>query len=129
MKRSFLILLGIGIVLSLSATPVLAAETEATAVSSKPVSWDFMIGATEKQTCTADQDCPYDDPVHCEGTSCLVRPHAVVCDGVWTWCQCAAAPLWCYDPLCYCICKDEGSSDTTCRLQCCKEPYPWPPDP
>lgn len=130
MKRSFLILLGIGIALSLFTTPALAGNTEeATAVASKPDSLDFLFDY-EKQICTAEQDCPYDQPISCVGNSyCQVRQFAVVCDGNWTYCQCAAAAPWCYDKMCYCMCKEDGGSDSACRLECCKEPMPWPPDP
>jgi hypothetical protein len=125
MKRSFFVLLGIGIALSLFATPVLAEDAEAL-VSAEPEAEvsSCNVADPEERGCTAEQDCPYDEPVDCEGTfQCNVYPYAVQCDLKWYHCQCEAAPGWCEDPLCYCECKEGGQSDAWCRKECCME---WP---
>lgn len=125
MRKSFLMLLVTGIALLLFVTPVVADDTEAAkSFEQKPGA----IVDDTKQACYADQDCPYDEPVECEGTQlCAVYPYAVRCDGIWVHCQCAAAAPWCYDPICYCQCKEDGGSDSVCSNECCKEP--WPPKP
>jgi hypothetical protein len=109
--------LGIGIVLLLFAAPAIAADLELEVVAEAEER--INVEDPEGSVCTAEKDCPYDEPVYCEGDyQCQVYGTGVKCDGVFTSCQCAAAPP-CEDPLCYCVCKKNGYSDLFCLDQCC----------
>lgn len=135
MKKSFVLTLGIGIVLSLLAAPLLAADSEEAAKPSwmEPQEQVSSCSAKDPESkgCTAIKDCPFDATISCEGDySCSVSLNGITCDGVFTPCECAAAPPWCAFPLCYCRCREDGDSDPICRIECCRPDLPpWPPLP
>jgi hypothetical protein len=126
MKMKKYYLLGVGIFLLLFAASAAAAEGEAELFAVEP---EAELSCTEAEMessgCTAEKDCPYDETISCVGTyQCLVYANGIKCDGVFTPCQCSAAPSGCLDPICYCDCMEAGAP--RCIRECCIDWPEWP---